>query len=191
MFHPLLVTSWTFSHVGILHTLCSLTLQTFSEKVIVISFIMHWLKQPTQYSRSELHLSKLGICGVVTWNAVHKLSFSLVEVINAAKAKSSEQGNDFAGIIVLQSDWHNHMQNVLITVLNKHLSQYLNEMLACNDKIDFHYSISTLFDAVLRSIDKEFSLPANYPKDMMTYSCVCCFIIIMVLCLLWLHVLLL
>ena len=30
--------------------------------------------------------------------------------------------------------------------------------------IDYRYRVSTKFDVVLRAIDKEFSLPANYPK---------------------------
>ena len=41
----------------------------------------------------------------------------------------------------------------------------MNEVLACDlDAIDLRYQVSTMFDAVLRAVDKEFSLPANYPK---------------------------
>ena len=32
------------------------------------------------------------------------------------------------------------------------------------EAIDNRYRVSTIMDAVLRSIDKEFSLPENYPK---------------------------
>ena len=45
------------------------------------------------------------------------------------------------------------------------MPSYLNEILASNlEAIDFRYRVSTMFEAVLRAIDKEFSLPANYPK---------------------------
>ncbi len=45
------------------------------------------------------------------------------------------------------------------------MSSYLNEFLANDlEAIDFWYRVSTMFEAVLCAIDKEFSLPANYPK---------------------------
>jgi hypothetical protein len=57
------------------------------------------------------------------------------------------------------------MQNVWIRAVAKHLSSYLNKILASNlEAIDFRYLVSTMFEAVLRAIDKEFSLSANYPK---------------------------
>jgi hypothetical protein len=49
--------------------------------------------------------------------------------------------------------------------VTRHLSTYLNEMLASDlSDMAFRHRVSTMFDAVLRAIDKEFSLPANYPK---------------------------
>ena len=39
-------------------------------------------------------------------------------------------------------------------------------MLACDlDKTGFNYHVSTMIDTVLLVINKEFSLPANYPKS--------------------------
>ena len=47
----------------------------------------------------------------------------------------------------------------------KRLSKFLNEILACDlDTTDFRYRVSTMMDAVLLVIDKEFSLPTDYPK---------------------------
>jgi len=49
--------------------------------------------------------------------------------------------------------------------MNKQLSRYLNRLLATDlAKIDCKYRVTAKMDAVLRAIDKEFSLPANYPK---------------------------
>jgi hypothetical protein len=31
-------------------------------------------------------------------------------------------------------------------------------------EIDFRYCVTTMFDAILRALDKVFSLPANYPE---------------------------
>jgi len=62
-------------------------------------------------------------------------------------------------------DCHHHLRNVWIGAMNKRLSTYLNEILASDlDAIDYQYRVSTMMDMVLRAIDKEFSLPANYPK---------------------------
>ena len=52
-----------------------------------------------------------------------------------------------------------------LELLQKKLSSYLNEVLECDlDAIDFQYRVSTMFDAALKAVDKEFSLLANYPK---------------------------
>ena len=74
-------------------------------------------------------------------------------------------GEDEIDIMVFQSDCYHHKHNVWIGAVNKHLSRYLYDMLACDLlAIDFCYRFSTNFDAILRIIDKEFSLPAIYPK---------------------------
>ena len=64
---------------------------------------------------------------------------------------------------MLCTDCHNHLRNVWIGAITKRLSSYLYDILACDlEAIDNWYQISTMTD--LRSLDKEFSLPANYPK---------------------------
>ena len=68
-------------------------------------------------------------------------------------------------INVLTQDCHHHLQNVWIGAVNKRMSLYLNEVLASDlESIDFRLRVTTMFDGVLRAVDKEFSLPANYPK---------------------------
>ena len=62
-------------------------------------------------------------------------------------------------------DCHDHMMDIWIGAITKHMSSYLNEILACDlDVIDFRYHVSTMIDAVLRAVYKEFILPDNYPK---------------------------
>lgn len=113
--------------------------------------------------------SKMGGGGVVTsdnCNVARRLSTRLVEDIETICIhKLEEQGKDTSAVLVLQQACHNHLRNVWFSVVTKYLSAYLDEMLQCDlDAISFKYRVSTMMDAVLRSIGKEFSLPANYPK---------------------------
>ena len=63
-------------------------------------------------------------------------------------------------------DCHHHLRNVWVGALNKHLLKYLTKLLKQDlNVIDFRYHVTTMFDSVLRAVDKEFSLPANYPKS--------------------------
>jgi hypothetical protein len=67
--------------------------------------------------------------------------------------------------MVLQQDCHHHLRNVWFGAITKYLSDYLDDLLAADlDAINFCYRVSTQMDAVLQAIEKEFSLPANYPK---------------------------
>ena len=60
---------------------------------------------------------------------------------------------------------HNCHQNEWIGAITKRLSKYLNKILACAlETIESRYRVSTMMDAVLCLIDKEFSIPENYPK---------------------------
>ena len=60
---------------------------------------------------------------------------------------------------------HNHLRNVWIGTITKHLSKYFDDILACDlEAIESRYRLSTMMDSVLRSIDKELSLPENYLK---------------------------
>eukprot|EP00957_Ditylum_brightwellii_P110106 8397308-Ditylum_brightwellii.AAC.1 len=64
----------------------------------------------------------------------------------------------------LQQDCHHHMHNVWIGAITKCMPTYLDEILRSDlDTIDFHYRVSTMMDSILSAINKEFSLPANYP----------------------------
>ena len=72
---------------------------------------------------------------------------------------------DLTQPIVLRMDCHHHLRNVWIGALNKHLSKYLDKILQQDlSQISFRYRVSTMMDSVLQAVDKEFSLPANYPK---------------------------
>jgi hypothetical protein len=121
-------------------------------------------------SPAEMHISKLegGVINTDTCNAARRISLLLSESVEkAVKEKFVNNGgsSDMKPVTVLTQDCHHHMRNVWIGAVTKRLSTYLNEILTCDlNAIDFRYRVSTMFDAVLRAVDKEFSLPANYPK---------------------------
>ena len=107
-----------------------------------------------------------GSMSTETCNSAHKiLSLMVKEVTKICEEKSLEKGEDPANVLILRTDFHNHFQNVWIGAIAKRLSKYLDKILACDfELIESRYRISTMMDAVLRSIDKYFSLPENYPK---------------------------
>lgn len=73
--------------------------------------------------------------------------------------------------VVLTQDCHNHVQNVWIGAVVKWMSAYPNELLASYMKeMDFWLWISTMFDEVLRAIDKEFCLPILKDMDTCFYT---------------------
>ena len=99
-------------------------------------------------------------------NSARKLSSLFVEeVTNICKDKSIDNGEDPDNFLIMRTDFHNHLQYIRIGAITKRLSKYLNKILACDlESIDSSYKVSTMMDDVIRSIDKEFSLPENYPK---------------------------
>ena len=96
-----------------------------------------------------------------TCNSARKLSSLLVEEdTKICEEKSIEKGEDTANVLIMRTYCHNHLQNLWIGANNKRLSKYLGEILACDlEAIESRYRVSTIMEAVLRSIDKEFSLP--------------------------------
>ena len=82
------------------------------------------------------------------------------EVKNICKEKSLEKGEDPANVLIMITYFHNHLKNVWIGAITKRLSKYFDEILAYDwEAIESRYRVSTMMDAVLLSIDKEFSLP--------------------------------
>ena len=65
----------------------------------------------------------------------------------------------------MRTDCHNHLRNVWIGAITKHLSKYLDDILDQDlEAIESRYRVSNMMDDVLSSIDKEFSIPENDPK---------------------------
>jgi hypothetical protein len=59
----------------------------------------------------------------------------------------------------------NHLRNVWFGGVEKALTKHLNEILRTSlDEIDSKLRVTSSISAVIRAIDKEFSLSANYPK---------------------------
>jgi hypothetical protein len=100
----------------------------------------------------SISIDKLGNDGVVmtdTCNGAQKLRRLLVDRIDGSH----------------DLDCMNHLRNVWIGGMEKSLSKYLNDMMRSNlDDIDSKLRVTTSISAVIRAIDKEFSLSANYPK---------------------------
>jgi hypothetical protein len=121
---------------------------------------------------SSIDIAKLegGMITTDTCNGARLLSKLLAEEIDlAVKAKKEELGEaagedeSFKSVVV--QDCHGHMRNIFINGVTKRMSTYLSRVLAEDlQDIDRRLRVGTMFDTVLIAIDKEFSIPANYPK---------------------------
>jgi len=122
-------------------------------------------------SSSQINLSKLegGLVNTDTCNGACLLAKLLVDAVDFAveekRALSGDDGNNPNTIATMVQDCHNDMCNIWIKAVTHQLTSYLNKVLAddLND-VDWRLRITTVFDGILRAVDKEFSLPANYPK---------------------------
>lgn len=115
----------------------------------------------------KMHMSKLNEATINSdnCNAATKTSVLFIdEVKNAVKEKMDEMG-ETGDPLVIQQACHHHLRNVWIGAVSKNLSKHLDGILATDlEDIDARYRVNTKMDAILRAVDKEFSLPANYPK---------------------------
>ncbi len=175
MFRPLLISSCIFPEDERSETVCKSILDTICEKASLLDQwkcvhenmfgLNHDIPSP-----AEMHISKLegGVINTDTCNAARRISLLLSESVEKAvkeKFVNNRGASEMKPVTMLPQDCHHHIRNVRIGAVTKRLSTYLNEILTCDlNAIDFRYRVSTMFDAVLRAVDKEFSLPANYPK---------------------------
>ena len=173
---PLLISSCIYPENGRSETLCKSIIATMIEKQKLLDSwrSLHEDRFGTDThdipASSELCFSKLNNGGTMTdtCNAARKFNAKIAEHIrDVCKQKAIESGIEpsEANVRIQQQDCHNHLRNVWIGAITKRLSEYLNDLLACDlEAIHFRYRVTTMIDAVLRAVDKEFSLPANYPK---------------------------
>ena len=62
-------------------------------------------------------------------------------------------------------DCMHHLRNVWFGNMEKKLTKHLNDLLRADlDEIDSRLRVTTSISAIVRAVDKEFSLSANYPK---------------------------
>ena len=67
--------------------------------------------------------------------------------------------------LVLEVYCHHHIRNIWWGALIKHTSRFLRDSLSgCLDNIDARLRVQPNMKNILRSLDKCFSFPANYPK---------------------------
>lgn len=115
-------------------------------------------------NRGGLSLSKLAEGGLVTQdtcNAANKGSTLMIgEIKKAAAGKVDEED-----ILVIQGHCHHHLRNIWWKWLETCLSKYLTDALEGSlEKMDPRLRVTTKMSEIIRAVDKEFSLPANYPK---------------------------
>ena len=97
-----------------------------------------------------------------TCNTARKTSTIIKESIEQAAIIMQKPSDDVSVIQV--SCWH-HLRNIWLGGMTKALSAYLNESLRDDlEYIDPALRVSPKIEMVLRAVDKEFSLCANYPK---------------------------
>ena len=114
---------------------------------------------------SAMNIGKLGYDGAVTsdtCNSARKTRRLLVDQItDAALVLSDEPSN----INVLEVDCWNHLRHVWLGGMMKTMSSFLKEKLQDElEIIDSRLRVTPNIDMILRAVDKEFSLCANYPK---------------------------
>ena len=103
-------------------------------------------------SEDEINIYKLGHGGCIitdTCNAAQKLRRHLVDKIDGSY--------DYDCMHHLRNVWFGNMEKALTKKLNALLQSSLDEI---NPKLRVTASIS----AIIRAVDKEFSLSPNYPK---------------------------
>ncbi len=116
---------------------------------------------------STMNIGKLegGAVTTDTCNAARSAKKLLCEeVLAAAKERAANvpDGNDPK---VYEIDCFNHLRNIWLGASSKAMSKELTVVLReWLDNIDPHLRVSTSIEAVLRAVDKEFSLSANYAK---------------------------
>ncbi len=122
---------------------------------------------------SKLSLSRLAECGWImtdTCSPARKFRRLLIEAIVEIAQK---EGMDAEQIKIFEADCWQHLRNVWIGAVIKHLGQHLGDVLK-DDLVKIHHTlrISTDICDILRAVDKYFAETANYAK-VSQYMCRC------------------
>jgi hypothetical protein len=178
LFEPLLITSCIIPRDERSETICEAVLHALEQKGKNLDEwrVVHERMFDTNHSippGSEIHLSKLegGLINTDTCNAARLLGQLLVDAVDHAVQEKRELTGEVAINLLngchsaMIQDCHHHMRNVWVKAVTTELSVYLNKVLSDDlGEIDHRLRVSTMFDAILRALDKAVSLPANYPK---------------------------
>ena len=115
--------------------------------------------------RNGLSLSKLAEGGLVTQDTCNGASKGSDLIITEIKAAAEGAGIGEDKILTIKTYCHHHLRNIWWKWLEECLSKYLRDALEGSlDEIDPRLRVSTSISDIIRAVDKEFSLPANYPK---------------------------
>ena len=172
---PLLVSSCIFAEDQRSETLCQSIIKTIKEKALLLDGWRELHKKMFDENdhnvppSEQMSMSKLGKNGSVMTNNCNaaRLEGSLIcdQIRDIAVKEDRANGGDGSNVLVQQLNCHNHMRNTWFGALVKHMSKYLKALFVSDiSAIDGKYCVHTVFDSILRAVDKEFSLSANYPK---------------------------
>ena len=172
-FRPLLLSSSIFPEDERSVTVCKSILECIKEKALLLD---QWRAIHEEMFGTDHDIPSSESMGLVkldgasfnadTCNAARSTSRRTMEAVEEVVKETIliEEGVE-RDVLLLQQDCHHHMRNVWMGAIVRHLSKYLDNLLDSDlASISFRYRVTTMMDGVLRAIDKEFSLPANYPK---------------------------
>lgn len=115
--------------------------------------------------RDGLSLAKLAEGGLVTQDTCNGASKGSDLIVAEIKAAAEGAGIGEDKILTIKTYCHHHLRNIWWKWLEDCLSKYLRDALEGSlRQIDPRLRVTTKISDVIRAVDKEFSLPANYPK---------------------------
>jgi hypothetical protein len=115
--------------------------------------------------RSGLSLAKLSGGGLVTQDTCNTASLGSDLIIIEIEKAAAAAGIAEADVLTIKAHCHHHLRNIWWKWLEKSLSKYLTDALQGSlANMDPRWRITTNMSDIIRAVDKEFSLPANYPK---------------------------
>ena len=113
--------------------------------------------------RGGLKLSKLHDGGLVTQDTCNSASKGSDLLLIEVRASAAADG--ITNVFTIKTHCHHHLRNIWWKWLEDGLSKFLRDRLEGSlAEISPNLRVSTKISDIIRAIDKEFSLPANYAK---------------------------
>jgi hypothetical protein len=115
--------------------------------------------------RGGLKLSKLHDGGLVTQDTCNTASKGSDLILAEIRVSAEANGVSSEKVFTFKTYCHQHLRNIWWKWLEDCLSKFLRKRLEGSlADINPNLRVSTKISDIIRAVDKEFSLPANYPK---------------------------